>query len=65
MSGLDERRKAMMGEIDYGLPKNYMAVEYLESTSENSGSIQVLKHPLPLLLKENGISTVVLLLMIM
>lgn len=34
MSGLDERRKAMMGEIDYGLPKNYMAVEYLESTSE-------------------------------
>ena len=34
MSGLDERRKAMMGEIDYGLPKGYMAVEYLESTSE-------------------------------
>ena len=34
MSGFDERRKAMMGEIDYGLPKNYMAVEYLESTSE-------------------------------
>lgn len=23
-----------MGEIDYGLPKNYRAVEYLESTSE-------------------------------
>ena len=34
MNRLEEKRKAMMGEIDYGLPKNYMAVEYLESTSE-------------------------------
>jgi hypothetical protein len=34
MNCLEEKRKAMMGEIDYGLPKNYMAVEYLESTSE-------------------------------
>lgn len=34
MNRLEEKRKAMIGEIDYGLPKNYMAVEYLESTSE-------------------------------
>lgn len=34
MRYFEEKKKAIMGEIDYGLPKNYMAVEYLESTSE-------------------------------
>lgn len=34
MNTLDERRRYMMGEIDYGLPKGYMPVEYLESTTE-------------------------------
>lgn len=33
MNCLEEKRKALMGEIDYGLPKGYMAVAYLESTS--------------------------------
>ena len=33
MNRLEEKRKAMIGEIDYGLPKGYMAVDYLESTS--------------------------------
>lgn len=34
MRYFEEKKKAIMGEIDYGLPKNYRAVEYLESTSE-------------------------------
>ena len=55
MRYFEEKKKAIMGEIDYGLPKNYRAVEYLE----------VLKQLLTLLLKENGMSTVVPLLMIM
>lgn len=65
MRYFEEKKKAIMGEIDYGLPKNYRAVEYLESTSENNGSIQILKQLLTLLLKENGMSTAVVLLMIM
>lgn len=34
MRYFEEKKKAIMGEIDYGLPKNYRVVEYLESTSE-------------------------------
>ena len=34
MRYFEEKKKAIMGEIDYRLPKNYRPVEYLESTSE-------------------------------
>lgn len=34
MRYFEEKKKAIMGEIDYGLPKNYRPVEYLEAGSQ-------------------------------